>query len=93
MFYYIQSNDANVWNPALDSQIQTLQQCIESESDVKFVITDPVSGKSFHSVCKFSNDHCHFHNLETNMVRMAIWSESKLPTSGGPVHDGANISQ
>ena len=67
MFYYIQSNDANVWKPAMDSQIETLQSCIESQSDVKFVITDPVSGKSFNSVCKFSNDHCYFHNLETNI--------------------------
>ena len=63
MFYYIQSNDANVWKPAMDSQIETLISCIESQSDVKFVITDPISGKSFNSVCKFSNDHCYFHNL------------------------------
>ena len=52
MFYYIQSNDANSWNLAEDSQIQTLQQCIGSESDVKFSIADPVSGKLFYSVCK-----------------------------------------
>lgn len=89
MFYYIQSNNANEWKPAMDSQIETMKSCIESKSDVKFVVTDLISGKSFNSVCKFSNDHCYFHNLETNMVRMAIWTETKLSNSGGPSHDGA----
>ena len=91
MFYYIQSNNANEWKPAMDSQIETMKSCIENKSDVKFVITDPISGKSFNSVCKFSNDHCYFHNLETNMVRMAIWSEKELPDLDGPAHDGATI--
>ena len=91
MFYYIQSNVANEWKPAMDSQIETLQSCIECKSDVNFVITDPVSGKSFNSVCRFSDDKCYFHNLSTNMVRMAIWTELELTESGGPHHDGATI--
>jgi len=91
MFYYIQSTEANEWKPAMDSQIETMQSCIESKSDVNFVVTDPISGKSFNSVCKFSNDHCYFHNLETNMVRMSIWSEKKLSNINSPNHEGATI--
>lgn len=92
MFYYIQSNDANSWKPAINSQIETLQSCIENKLDVKFVITDPVSGKSYNSVCKYHNDHCYFHNLETNMVRMAIWTEKELSDTSGPAHEGATIT-
>ena len=69
--YHIESNGS--WLPALQSQTETLDQCRASKKDINFVITDPVSGKSFNSVCSYHENHCKFRNLETGTIRNAVW--------------------
>ena len=88
MLYFIQSNTPNNWQPALESQIETLTQCIKLKKDVKFIITDPVSGANFNSVCSFCDNHCIFTNQDTSKIRKAIWIES-YDISNLPEHNGA----
>ena len=78
MYHYIQGNKQNEWIPAIESQINALNEVLKTKDSVLFTITDPVSKKSFESVCKFENNYCSFQNLETGKIRKAISSESEL---------------
>ena len=87
MYHYIQGNKSNEWIPAIESQINVLNEILKTKQNITFTITDPVSNKSFESVCTFENNFCMFKNLETGKIRKAISSESKLTCF--PNHKGA----
>ena len=53
MYHYIQGNKPDEWISAIESQIKALDEVLKSKNYVKFTINDPVSNKSFESVCKF----------------------------------------
>ena len=86
--YFIQSNTPNNWQPALESQVETIIQCLKLKKDVKFIITDPISGANFNSVCSYNCDYCIFTNQDTGKIRKAIWRESS-GSSDLPEHNGA----
>ena len=47
MYHYIQGNKSNEWIPAIESQINVLNEILKTKQDIIFTITDPVSNKSF----------------------------------------------
>tara|TARA_B100001094_G_C18111487_1_gene761432 strand:+ start:1020 stop:1241 length:222 start_codon:yes stop_codon:yes gene_type:complete len=58
--------------PALDCQVDAAVECIRSQKDICFSITDPVSNKSFKSTCKYiSEKQVIFINQETETQRNA----------------------
>ena len=87
MYHYIQGNQQNEWIPAIQSQIDVLNKVLKTKEDNTFIITDPISNKSFESICKFENNYCSFQNLETGKMRKAISSETELKCF--PNHLGA----
>tara|TARA_B100001094_G_scaffold263748_2_gene265487 strand:+ start:20197 stop:20433 length:237 start_codon:yes stop_codon:yes gene_type:complete len=59
---------------AMESQIEAANKCILEQKDVSFVITDPVSKKTFNSMCKFVDDtNVIFVNQETNKERKSYY--------------------
>ena len=75
--YFVQSNAPNEWLPAIDSQIEIMNQCRDSQSNIHFVIQDPKSNKSFNSLCQYIDDRNYmFENQETGVARQAFFCDS-----------------
>lgn len=60
----------NEYKPALPEQENIAQETIKTQRDQYFVVTDPISGKSFQSVCKYVDGrNVIFINQETGKER------------------------